>query len=211
MAVSKSFSALSPTQRTQQHLAAQEQQARERIAAAEAKVKTELSLRLHAARLYKQATDAKFAEVLTAYRGAQEREAAMPQPRRTVMDRLLGRQPDSKGMEAIQSEIAALHADLVAADHAASGAVGNLARLEKAEAADRMRRLGEMETEYRSALEALGEANMAQRIMRVFPAIAYCGPAFVSWAGSNVERKRRRYGPRNPQARTIWGLPVDFG
>lgn len=209
--MSKSFTALSPAQRALQHLAAQEQQARERIAAAEAKATTEVSPRLHAARLYKQATDAKFAEALKAYRVAQEREAAMPQPRRTVMDRLLGRQADSKGMEAIQNEIAALHADLVAADHAATGAMGNLARVEKAEATERRSRLGEMETERRSALETLGEVIMAQRMVRLFPAIAYCGPVFVSWAGSKVERKRQRHEPRNPQARTIWGLPVDFG
>lgn len=209
--MSKSFSALSPAQRAQQHLAAKEQQARARIAAVEARATAGVSPRLHAARLYKEATYAQFAQALKAYRGAQEREAAMPQPRRTVLDRLLGRQPDSKGTEAIQNEIAALHADLITADHTASGAMGNLARVEKTEAADRMRCLGEMETERRSALEALGEVMMAQRMMRVFPAIAYCGPAFVSWGGSRLERKRRRYGPRNPQAKTIWGLPVDFG
>lgn len=211
MGVSKSFTVLSPAQRAQQHLAAQEQQARERIAAAEAKATTGISNQLHAARLYKQATEARFAEVLKAYRAAQEREAAMPQSRRTVMDRLLGRQPNSNGTEAVQNEIAALHADLVAADHAASGAMGNLAQVEKTEAADRTSRLGEMEAERRSALETLGEVMMAQRMVRIFPAIAHCGPAFVAWAGSKVERKRRRYGPRNPQARTIWGLPVDFG
>ena len=210
MALSRSFTALPPAQRAQQHLATQEQQARERIAAADAKATTGVSNQLHAARLYKQATDARYVEVLKTYRAAQEREAALPR-RRTVMDRLLGRQPDSKGIEAIQNEIAALRADLVTADRAASGAAGNLARVEKTEAADRMTRLGEMETERRRALEVLGEVVMAQRMMRLFPAIVYCGPAFVSWAGSMVEGKRRRYGPRNPQARNMWGRPLDFG
>jgi hypothetical protein len=211
IALSKSSIAQSPVDGIKQHLAAEEQQARQRIAAAEAKTATRVSPRLHAARLYKQATETKYAEVLKAYRAAQEREAAMPQPRRSVLDRVLGRQADSKDTEAIQNEIAALHADLLAADRAASGATGNLARMEKAEAAERMSRLGEMETERRNALEMLGGVTMARRMVQVFPAFAYCGPAFVAWVGSRVERKRRRYGPRNPQAKTIWGLPVDFG
>lgn len=210
VALSKSFTALSSLQHAQQHLAAQEQQARERIAAAEAKATTGVSPRLHAARFYKQATYAQFAQALKAYRGAQEREAAMPQPRHSVMDRLLGRQVDNKCIEAIQSEIASLHADLIAADHAASGAMGNLARVEKAEASERMSRLDEMEMERRSAMEALGEILMARRLMQIFPAIGYCGAVFVAWAGAKVERKRRHHGPRNPQATTIWGLPVDF-
>lgn len=211
VAMSKSFTVLSSLQQAQQHLVAQEQQARERIAAAEAKATTGVSNQLYAARLYKEATEAKFTEVMKAYRSAQEREAAMPPPRRSVMDRLLGRQPDTNGTEAMQQEVAALHADLVAADHVASGAMGNLARVEKAEAADRVSRLGEMEMERRSAMEALGEILMAQRLLQIFPAIGHCGPIFVKWAGAKVERKRRRHGPRNPQARTIWGLPIDLG
>lgn len=209
IALSKSVAALSPAQQVQQHLAAQEQQARARLADAEAKATTGVSPRLHAARLYKEAADARFAQALKAYRGAQEREAAMPQPRPTVLDRLLGRQADTKGMEAIQSEIAALHADLVAADHTASGALGNLARVEKSEASDRMSRQSETEMERRSALEALGEIVMARRLVQIFPAIGYCGPVFVTWAGAKVARKRK--GPRNPWATNQWGLPLDFG
>ncbi|HEV7416292.1 MAG TPA: hypothetical protein VGN98_09045, partial [Tianweitania sediminis] len=64
MALSKSCTAQSPAQSVQQHLLAQEQQARARIAAAEAKVTTGISNKLHAARLYKQATEAKYAQVL---------------------------------------------------------------------------------------------------------------------------------------------------
>lgn len=209
VALSKAITDQSPIQRVEQHLAAQEREARQRLAAAEVTAATGVSNQLHAARLYKDATEARFAEVLKAYRGAQEREAAMPQPRRSVMDKLLGRQADIKGIEAIQQEIAALHADLVAADRIASGAMGSLARVEKAEAADRMGRLGEMETERRRAIEMLGEVVMTQRMVQLYPAICYCGPSFVSWAGSKVARKRR--GLRNPFATNIWGLPVDFG
>lgn len=211
MTLSKACTGQSPAQRAQQHLATQEQQARARIAAAEARGTAGISSRLHAARLYKDATDAKHAEVLKTYRAAQEREAAMVPHRRTVLDRLLGRQAEGTGTEAIEREIAALRVDLIAAERAASGAMGTLARVEKAEAADRMARLGEMEVERRSAMAALAEVMMARRLVQVFPALVYCGPVFVSWAGTKVERKRRGYGPRNPQARTIWGLPVEFG
>lgn len=209
MSMSKSVTALSPVQQVQQHLAVQEQQARARLADAKTKATTAVSPRLHAARLYKEATDARFAQALKAYRGAQEREAAMPQVQRSVIDRLLGRQANTKGMEAIQSEIAALHADLVAADYAASGALGNLARVEKAEASERMSRQSDMEMERRSASEALGEIIMARRLVQIFPAIGYCGPVFVSWAGAKVARKRK--GPRNPWATNQWGIPLDFG
>lgn len=211
MALSKSCTGQSSAQRAEQHLAAQEQQARAKIAAAEARVTTGISSRLHAARLYKNATDARHAEVFKAYRAAQEREAAMAPPRRTILDRLLGRQAESNGTEAIEREIAALRADLVVAERAASGAMGNLARVEKAEAANRMAQMGQMEAERRSATAMLAEVVMARLLVQVFPAIAYCGPAFVSWAGSKLERKRRSYGPQNPQARNIWGLPLDFG
>ncbi|WEJ57473.1 hypothetical protein [Devosia sp. FJ2-5-3] len=209
--MSKSCSDQSSAQRVQQLLAVQEQQARARIAAAEARATIRVSHRLHAARLYKDATDAKHAEVLSAYREAQEREAAMAPPPRTVLDRLLGRQAESTGTESIECEIAALRADLIAAERAASGASSNLARVEKAEAADRMSQMGQMEAERRNAMEALAEVVMARRLVQVFPAIAYCGAPFIAWAGSKVERNRRSYGPRNPQARNIWGLPLDFG
>jgi len=85
-----------------------------------------------------------------------------------------------------------------------------LARVEKAEAAERGQRLSQMETERRQGLEALAETVMAQRMVRAFPSIVYSGPGFVSWAGQKVER-RRRDGLRNPWARDIWGVPLDFG
>jgi hypothetical protein len=211
MALSKSYSSESSGHRVQQHLGAQEQHARARIAVAEARATVTISNRLHAARIYKDATETRHAELLQAYRSAQEREAAMSPSRRTVLDQLLGRQAKSTGTEAVEREIAALRRDVIDAERAVLGAMGNLARVEKAEAAERMTLLGEVEAERRSAIEALAEIAMARRLVKVFPAIAYCGPAFIAWAGSKVEGKRRGYGPRNPQARNIWGLPLDFG
>ena len=161
MALAKTCTGHSFAQRAHNHLAAQERQARARLAAAEARATAGTSSRLHTARLYKDATDSKHAQALAAYRSAQEREAAMIAPRRTILDRLLGRQAESRGTEAIEREIAALRVDLIAAERDATGAMGTLARVEKAEAAERMARLGEMEVERRSAMAALAEVMMA--------------------------------------------------
>lgn len=210
MALSNSCTVQPYVHCVQEHLSAQERQARERIAAAEAKATTGTSSRLHAARLYKQSTDAKFAEALKAYRAMQERDAAMPPPRRSVLDRLLGRQAASNGAEAIHGELAILHAGLIAASRAASGAAGNLARVEQAEAHDHRSRLEHLEMERRAAQEALSEVATARRLVHLFPSVIYSGPAFVSYAGGKLERVRRRK-VRNPQAKTIWGLPIDFG
>jgi hypothetical protein len=207
----KSFSSQSSAQRTQQHLDGQERLMRAKIEAAEANVTTGISNRLHAARLYKDVADARHAEVSKAYRAAQEREAAMVAPRRTVLDRILGRQAETASANAIQREIATLRVDVIAAERAASGAMGNLARVEKAELAEHRAQLSQMEAERRIAMEALAEVTMAKRLVQVYPAIAHSGPSFVSWAGSKVERKRRRYGLTNPQAKNIWGVPIDFG
>ena len=57
---------------------------------------------------------------------------------------------------------------------------------------------------------AAASSEAMQRIVKAFPAIAYSGPSFVMWAGRKVER-RRREGLRNPWAKNIWGIPLDFG
>lgn len=180
---------------------------RARIAAAEPA--TAVSNRLHTARLYKDSTEARHVEVLKSYRTAQERLAAESEQHLSVMDRLLGRQPTA-GHEDLGRELAAVRANLIAAERAATSAQANLTRVERVEATEHSQWLSRMEAERRMSLDALAEIVMAQRIVRAFPFIVYCGPAFVSWAGSKVERKRRR-GLRNPQAKTIWSLPVDFG
>lgn len=170
---------------------------------------TQISSRLHAARLYRDGTHARHGELLRSYREAQERLAAHPEPRRTVTDRLLGRTPASNGLERLERAVDAARDDLVAAEKAAAGADIHLARVEKEQAAERGERLAEMETQRRAGLERLAEIVMAQRMVRVFPPIVYSGPAFVSWVGSKVERKRRDL--RNPNARNMWGIPLDFG
>jgi len=210
IALANGFNGQPPDERTLRHLAALETQIRARIAGAEVQPETATSSRLHAARLYKDAALARHSDVLKTYRAAQERAAAIPDPRRGVVDRLLRRPADNRATDTADREVAAARAALVVAERAATSAEANLARVEKAEAAERGQRLSQMETERRQGLEALAETVMAQRMVRAFPSIVYSGPGFVSWAGQKVER-RRRDGLRNPWARDIWGVPLDFG
>lgn len=208
--LSKTGIGQSQTERTRHHLAALETQARAKIAAAGSGPETAVSNKLHAARLYRDGTHARHAEMLKVYRAAQERLAAHPEPRRSLADRLLGRQPANTGMEALERDVAAARADLVAAEKAAGGADGHLARVERTEKAERAQHLAQVETQHRAAMEMLAEVMMAQKMVRAFPALAYTGPAFTTWSAGKVERKRRR-GLQNPWARNIWGLPINFG
>lgn len=210
LALSKTGIGQSQTERTRQHLTALETQARAKIAAAEANPETAVSNRLHAARLFRDGTHAQHAEVLRAYRAAQERLAAYPEPRRTLADRLLGRLPDNTAIGALERDVAAALTDLITAEKAAAGADGHLARVERTEKAERAQYMAQAEVQRRAGQEMLAEVAMAQRMVKVFPALAYTGPAFTAWSGGKVERKRRR-GLRDPWARNIWGLPIDFG
>ena len=106
--------------------------------------------------------------------------------------------------------MAAARAHLVAAEKAASGADGHLAWVERTERAERTQYMAQAEVQRRAGQEMLAEVVMAQRMVKVFPALAYTGPAFTAWSGGKVERKRRR-GLRDPWARNMWGLPIDFG
>lgn len=210
LALSKTDIGDSQPVRTQQHLAALEMQARAKIAAVEGNPGTATSNRLHTARLYRNGTHAQHAEALRVYRAAQERLAAHPDPRRTLADRMLGRQPDNTIREALERDVAAARADLVAAEKAASGADGHLARVERTEKAESSQHMAQAETQRRAAMDMLAEVAMAQRMVRAFPALAYTGPVYTAWSGGKVERKRRR-GLQNPWATNIWGLPIDFG
>lgn len=209
MALAKATPAHSAAQRSRQHLAGLEMQIRAEIASLGAQPETQISPRLHAARLYRDGTLARHAEMQKAYRAAQERLAAHPAPHRTMTDRLLGRAAAPNGLEKLECEVAAARAALIAAEGAAASADGHLVRVEKTEAVERAQRHAEMETQRRAGLERLAEIIMAKRIVRLFPAITYSGPAFVVWAGGKIERKRR--GLNNPNARNIWGIPLDFG
>lgn len=209
MALAKTAPPVSAAERSRQHLAAMETRTRAELAAMGVQPETQISSRLHAARLYRDDTHARHAELLKTYRGAQERLAAHPEPRRTMADRLLGRMPAPNGLERLERAVDTARDDLVAAEKAAAGADSHLSRVEKTEAAERGQRLAEVETQRRAGLERLAEIVMAQRVVRSFPLVVYSGPAFVVWAGGKIERKRRSL--RNPNARNIWGIPIDFG
>lgn len=210
MALSKAFIGSSAAQRTQSNLAEEEQRLRARIAATTDKGQSAETHRLYSARVYLDGAKKRHDTALQDYRAAQEQLAAAPEPRRSVVDRLLGRQPAIDNVEALTHRVDSARANLIDAEHFIRAAEVNLARIEKAEAGERRRLMGEMEIERRSALELLGEVLMAQQIVRAFPTIIYTGPSFVRWAGGKIERKRRR-GQRNPFATNIWGLPVDPG
>lgn len=209
VALSKVAPFLNCAERSRQHLAEMETQIRAKIAATQTPLETQISSRLHSARLYLDGTHRRHAEMLRVYRDAQERLAACPEPRQGMMDRLMGRQPSRIDIEALESQVATARDNLIAAEKMAAGADGNLARVEKAERASRAQQLGELEAQRKSGMGMLAEIVMAQRMVRTFPLIVYSGPVFVSWAGRKVERKRR--GLRAPGARNIWGIPFDFG
>lgn len=186
-----------------------ETQIRTKFAAIDAKPDAAISNRLHTARLFRDGTRARHAEMLKIYRDAQERLAAYPTPNRSIADRLLGRQPDMTGMVTLERQVAVARDGLIAAEKMAASGDANLYRVEKAEAADRAERGAQLEMQRRAGVDLLAEITTARRIVSAFPAIVYSGPAFVAWTGRRIERKRK--GPRNPQAKTIWGIPLDFG
>ena len=210
ISLSKSATARSSAERTAQHLAALEMQARERIAAAEAKPEVAVSNRVHAARLYRDGTRAQHGKAVKDYRAAQERLAAHPSLNRSFADRLLRRKSAMPNIKVLERDVAAARAELIAAERAAANADAHLAKVEKAETAERAQRTGEMEKQRRIAMEMFAEVEMAQRMVRAFPGLAHSGPTFVAWSGSKIERKRKRE-LRNPWATNIWGIPLDFG
>lgn len=210
MALSKSDIGLSPVDRAQRLLAEREKQARARIAAAEVRPEAAISNRLHAARLYQSSAATHHADALKEYRAAQERLASAPETGSGIFGRRLGRQHVSNDMAALEQDVANARARLVVADRALGSATANLARVERDEQAARREYLDRMDAERRSGIEQLEEVVIARRISRAFPAIIYSGPLFSVWAGAKVARKRRK-GLRNPNAKNMWGLPIDFG
>lgn len=209
MVLAKSGTGQSPEQRTKQHLASLEMQARARIAAAEASRhrRCRRGCIPHANIAMRPVPG--IAEALKSYRAAQEQLAAAPEPRKSLTDRLLGRQPPNPALAMLGRAVAVARDDLIAVEHAIVGTKGNLARVEKAESAERVARMGNLETQRRAAWTALTKVVMAQRMVQAYPRFVYCGPPFVSWIGAKVERKRK--GPHNPWAVNQRGIPLDFG
>lgn len=208
LALAKSISSITAVDQTRQNLAGMEAAARSRIGATEAKANDPVPHRLYVARLYRDGTDRRHAEAVQEYRAAQERLTAVPETKQSFIDRLLGRPQPVKGTEKLERELSAARDNLIAADHLATSAMARLARIEREETAARIERMSAMETERRAGLEMLSAALMAQRMVRYYPALVYSGPTFAAWAGRKIERKRRK-GLRNPNARNIWGLPIE--
>lgn len=208
--LARSVSTASPAEQTRQHLAEQEQALRARLAATEVNCDQGVSKRLYTARAYRDSAAARHTAALRDYRAAQERWAAAPEPRRGILDKLLGRQIVPHSINALERDVAVARDALISAERSISSAEANLSRVEKAEAEDRRRLMGEAEEQRRRAMERLGEIITAQQVVKTYPMIVYSGPGFATWVGGKIERKRRR-GLRNPFAVNIWGLPIDPG
>lgn len=195
--------------RVRQLLSVLEADARAKIATTGVPRGAAQSSRLHTARRYRDATHSRHAEALGVCRAAQELLASAPTLHRSLADRLLGRQPTNPDLAVLERAVDIARDELIAAEYGAAGADGHLATVEKAESAERVQCMGEMEAQRKAAMAALGEIVMAQKMVRAYPRFVYCGPAFVAWSSGKVERKRE--GPRNPWAVNQWGIPLDFG
>jgi hypothetical protein len=57
--------------------------------------------------------------------------------------------------------------------------------------------------------QALTVIDRTRRLLNLWPAFAYMGPVACQRLGQAVEKTRRQL--RNPEARDIWGLPLNFG
>jgi hypothetical protein len=135
---------------------------------------------------------------------------ATPAPPSGLVARLFGPKPPADTGDALNREHASLRAELAVSERTVLAATAGVAQAEKADAAARRAHASEVAAEVQAANNALGEILRAQWVVNVFPSIVFAGPAFVAGVGQRVER-RRRDGLRNPQAKTIWGVPLDFG
>jgi hypothetical protein len=179
------------------------------VAAAATKLGPEPSKRLAAARLYLESASARH-DTLWKQCRALEARMATPDPPSGIVARLLRQKAPTDSGDAMSREHASLRAELAVSERTILAATAGVAQAEKADAAARQAHASEVAAEVRAANDALGEILRAQRVVNVFPSIVFAGPAFVAGVGQRVER-RRRDGLRNPQAKTIWGVPLDFG
>lgn len=192
--------------RTSDHLADLEANARARVAAARSTPGPGPSQRLLAARMFHEGAGVRHDALWRQYLDVQERMAAS-RPAPSLWARLTGKHIATSD-DALQRQHDALRAELIVTGRNVSSAMGGVARADKADAVERMAHAKSMEAELRAASEALGEILRTRQMARAFPMIMFTGPAFTTWAGQKVAR-RRRDGLRNPQARNIWGLPIE--
>lgn len=192
------------------HLGIIEAKANAEIAAASA-LPAPTQSRLDAARLYEKGTGQRHDELLRQYRAV---EAAMcePSPTPSILDRLLGRKPaDTVDRIALERQHAALRGELITAERQTLSAMAGVARAEKDHAAARATRESEAEKMVRDGRALLAEVERTRQIVALYPRLVWSGPAFAARTGQKYERARRKRELRNPFAKTIWGLPIDFG
>lgn len=207
-ALTRSELARSYANRTNDHLSRMEAQAHARIAAANAQAGPQLSNKLAAARMYSEAVGARHDALWRSYRALEERMATPP-PSTGFLARLWGKPAPAQNNEALERQHATLRSEIIVAERNVMAAMAGVSHAEKSDAASRAQHVGAVQAELRLAQNALGEVFRARRIVSVFPGIVFTGPAFITSMAQRIER-RRRDGRRNPQARNIWGLPLDF-
>ena len=201
---------MSHQQRLANHLEAIEAKAHAEIAAAKA-LPSPTQSRLDAARLYEKATGQRHDDLIKRLR-AVEASLSIPVPTPSITDRLLGRKPaDPVNRVALEREHADIRSELIDAGRNTMAAIATVARAEKDHAAARVAHHAEADGMVRHAQEMLAEVERSRRIVSLYPRLVWTGPVFATWTGQKYERTRRRREVRNPWARNLWGLPLDFG
>lgn len=196
-------------QRLANGLAAMEAKAHADIAAAKA-MPPPSTAKLDAMKVFERGAGQRHNELMRRYRDI-DAILAEPQPSRSWMDGLLGR-PASPGRDVVgmAREHAALRNEVIQVERQVMSAMGAVARAEKELVAANSERLTTIEGIVRGAGAVLSEVAQTRQMVAVYPRLVWAGPSFTIRTGQKLAR-RRNTGPRNPLARNIWGLPIDFG
>lgn len=201
---------LSPSQHAEHYLAGLERQARGEIAATQAQAQPNFEKRIAAAVLYREGATARYDALLAEYRSVEEQLAAPP-ARHSLMDRFMGHRTPALDREMLERTHAALRKELANAERTMTAAIAGVQRTERDAAGAKFAHSKAIEgltSEMSRRLEGIAHAR---RVVSAFPFAVYSGPVFLVWAGQKISRARRKSELRNPSAKNIWGLPIDFG
>lgn len=135
---------------------------------------------------------------------------AAPNPKRSWLHRIgMKASPDVAPNQ--KAEIAVLRREVIEAERVLRGAISAVARAERDHGQAVAVASEKVESIIRESRKSLNEARVTRNLVSTYPRLAFAGPAFVTWAGGKVYRARQRYNVINPQARDMWGLPLDPG
>lgn len=138
-------------------------------------------------------------------------EIAPAQEPKTVLSGLLSkfqsRNEVQQNLKDRSGEVMAAHNKLVIIERQMLSAKVEVARLEKAEIAEASQMKSAIAVAQSKVEARLVQVADERHLIRVWPAIVYCSPRVRTEASQKISRARRKL--RNPQAKNIWGLPVD--